>query len=176
MSCCLNVDGRICAGCRLAADDAARVRAAPTAGWVNGCSWWRARSESRLVRRPRRPHRRASAPGPRALLEVMTLDDLDAALLERRGAVDRGACGRRGLAGVAQHSIEGRPGRGRADPRAQAGRGDLGDGMVVAAACTGLIATDASRPSFDDMSAGQSPLEAAVRTPAREPLPPAHFS
>ena len=39
----------------------------------------------------------------------MTLDDLDAALLERRGAVDRGACGRRGLAGVAQHSIEGRP-------------------------------------------------------------------
>jgi carbonyl reductase 1 len=137
---------------------------APPAGWVNGSlvaassfgilAWYD--DPVALTDEPVRQD-----PG-RFATEVMTLDDLDAALLERRGAVDRGACGRRGLAGVAQHSIEGRPGRGRADPRAQAGRGVLRDGTVVAAVCPGMIATDASRPWFDDMSAAQSPLEAAV--------------
>ncbi len=37
-----------------------------------------------------------------------------------------------------------------------------GDGILVNAACPGLVDTDASRPWFDDMSAAQSPDRAAV--------------
>lgn len=46
---------------------------------------------------------------------------------------------------------------------AAAGRreGDLADGTLVAAVCPGLIDTDASRPWFDDMSAAQTPAQAA---------------
>jgi carbonyl reductase 1 len=39
--------------------------------------------------------------------------------------------------------------------------GDLADGTLVAAVCPGLIDTDASRPWFDDMSAAQTPAQAA---------------
>jgi NAD(P)-dependent dehydrogenase (short-subunit alcohol dehydrogenase family) len=38
---------------------------------------------------------------------------------------------------------------------------DLADGTLIAAVCPGLIDTDASRPWFDDMSAAQTPAEAA---------------
>lgn len=37
-----------------------------------------------------------------------------------------------------------------------------GDGILVNAACPGLVDTDASRPWFDDMSAAQSPDRAAM--------------
>jgi carbonyl reductase 1 len=39
---------------------------------------------------------------------------------------------------------------------------DRTDGTLVAAICPGLVATEASRPWFADMSAAQTPAEAAV--------------
>ncbi|WP_437676845.1 SDR family NAD(P)-dependent oxidoreductase [Sorangium sp. So ce131] len=50
-------------------------------------------------------------------------------------------------------------------------------GLLIAALCPGLVDTDASRPWFDDMSAAQSPEEAAKNVlwictqPAEPPLP-----
>ena len=43
-----------------------------------------------------------------------------------------------------------------------AAAGALPDGALVAAVCPGLIDTDASRPWFDDMSAAQTPAQAAT--------------
>lgn len=39
---------------------------------------------------------------------------------------------------------------------------DIGDGMMVAAVCPGLVDTAASRPWFDDMADAQDSAQAAV--------------
>ena len=45
-------------------------------------------------------------------------------------------------------------------------------GLLINAACPGLVDTDASRPWFDDMSAAQSPAKAAVDVVWLATLPP----
>lgn len=48
---------------------------------------------------------------------------------------------------------------------------DVIDGTLVGAICPGLVDTDASRPWFEDMSAAQTPADAAI-APLRLALDP----
>ena len=91
----------------------------------------------------------------------MTLDDVDAMMLLARRR-HRGTAAAGGLAGwinipskvgqVAAVRVFARERRAADAPRRDA----------VAAVCPGLIDTEASRPWFDDMSAAQTPAEAAA--------------
>ena len=73
-----------------------------------------------------------------------SLDAVDALVAEWRAAVK---AGRARVRHVAQHPVEGRPGRGRArDRRASAATTTSRGGVLVAALCPGLIDTAASRP------------------------------
>jgi len=94
--------------------------------------------------------------------DAMTLDDVDATMLGWRDAVVEGRADAEGwpewinipskVGQVASVRVLARE-RRAADAR---------DGTLVAAVCPGLVDTAASRPWFDDMSAAQTPAEAAV--------------
>jgi NAD(P)-dependent dehydrogenase (short-subunit alcohol dehydrogenase family) len=90
-----------------------------------------------------------------------TLEDVEAVLADWRAAVHEDRAEREGWptwinipSKVAQVAAV----RAVAAERRDA---DLADGTLVAAVCPGLIDTDASRPWFDDMSAAQTPAQAA---------------
>jgi carbonyl reductase 1 len=90
------------------------------------------------------------------------LDAVDALVAEWRSAVHRGRAEAEGFgtwlnipSKVAQVAAV----RAVARERRAA---DLAAGRLVMALCPGLIDTDASRPWFDDMSAAQTPAEAAA--------------
>jgi carbonyl reductase 1 len=122
--------------------------------------------ETRFRRRSIPPTRRRRSTGPGGRFGGSVTNAVPSSIVSARMRAfaetvsSRGPRGSR--SGLPASTGSRRSGRGRADPRAQARRGDLRDGTVVAAVCPGLIATDASRPWFDDTSAAQSPLEAAV--------------
>lgn len=94
--------------------------------------------------------------------EALSLDELDATMIAWRDAVLDGSAGDEGwpdwinipskVGQVAAVRVLARE-RRAADAR---------DGTLVAAICPGLVATDASRPWFEDMSAAQTPDAAAV--------------
>ena len=94
--------------------------------------------------------------------DAMTLDDVDATMLDWRDAVVEGRAAAEGwpewinipskVGQVASVRVLARE-RRAADAR---------HGTLVAAVCPGLVDTTASRPWFDDMSAAQTPAEAAV--------------
>jgi carbonyl reductase 1 len=90
-----------------------------------------------------------------------TLDAVDDVVAGWRAAVREGRAEREGWpkwinipSKVAQVAAVRAVAAGRRD-------GDLADGTLIAAVCPGLIDTGASRPWFDDMSAAQTPAEAA---------------
>jgi NAD(P)-dependent dehydrogenase (short-subunit alcohol dehydrogenase family) len=93
--------------------------------------------------------------------EARTLDDVEAVLADWRAAVHEGRAESDGWptwinipSKVAQVAAV------RAVAAACRDR-DLAEGTLIAAVCPGLIDTDASRPWFDDMSAAQTPAQAA---------------
>ena len=90
-----------------------------------------------------------------------TLEDVEDLLAAWRAAVHDGRAGEEGFpewlnvpSKVAQVAAVRTVARQRRER-------DLADGTLVAAVCPGLIDTDASRPWFDDMSAAQTPAQAA---------------
>ena len=94
--------------------------------------------------------------------QACTLEVVDAVVADWRAAVHEGRAEREGWpkwinppSKVAQVAAV----RAVAAERRDA---DLADGTLIAAVCPGLVDTDASRPWFDDMSAAQSPAQAAV--------------
>ncbi len=68
----------------------------------------------------------------------------------------------RGLRHVAEHPVEGRPGRRRPRDRPRTPSGRPRAGCPHRRAVPGLIDTDASRPWFADMSSAQTPEQAAA--------------
>jgi NAD(P)-dependent dehydrogenase (short-subunit alcohol dehydrogenase family) len=94
--------------------------------------------------------------------ESLTLDELDGVMARYVDAVESGVAAREGW--PAHINIPSKIGQTAAmrvlarDQRELAAR----DGRLISAVCPGLIATDASRPWFADMSAAQSPAAAAV--------------
>jgi hypothetical protein len=96
------------------------------------------------------------------LAGARTLDAVDAAVEDWRAAVLAGRAEADGWPGwinipskVAQVAAV----RAAAAPRRDR---DLADGTLLAAVCPGLVDTDASRPWFADMSAAQTPADAAT--------------
>jgi carbonyl reductase 1 len=99
---------------------------------------------------------------PRFAAAAASLDAVDALVAEWRDAVHAGRAEREGFgtwlnipSKVAQVAAV----RAVARERRAA---DLADGRLIAALCPGLIDTDASRPWFEDMSAAQTPAQAAA--------------
>jgi carbonyl reductase 1 len=93
--------------------------------------------------------------------QAATLDDVDAVVAEWRAAVHEGRAESEGWpewinipSKVAQVAAV----RAVAAPRRDS---DLAGGTLIAAVCPGLIDTGASRPWFADMSAAQTPAQAA---------------
>jgi carbonyl reductase 1 len=99
---------------------------------------------------------------PRFAAAAASLDAVDALVAEWRDAVHAGRAEQEGFgtwlnipSKVAQVAAV----RAVARERRAA---DLADGRLIAALCPGLIDTDASRPWFEDMSAAQTPAQAAA--------------
>jgi carbonyl reductase 1 len=99
---------------------------------------------------------------PRFAAAAASLDAVDALVAEWRDAVHAGRAERDGFgtwlnipSKVAQVAAV----RAVARERRAA---DLAEGRLIAALCPGLIDTDASRPWFEDMSAAQTPAQAAA--------------
>jgi carbonyl reductase 1 len=99
---------------------------------------------------------------PRFAAAAARLDAVDALVAEWRDAVHAGRAEREGFgtwlnipSKVAQVAAV----RAVARERRAA---DLAEGRLIAALCPGLIDTDASRPWFEDMSAAQTPAQAAA--------------
>ncbi len=94
--------------------------------------------------------------------ESMTLDDVDELMLAWRDAVIEGRAGDEGWPSwINIPSKVGQVAAVRVAARQRSVAGPSAEQLVVAV-CPGLIDTAASRPWFDDMSAAQSPREAAV--------------
>jgi carbonyl reductase 1 len=108
--------------------------------------------------------------------DIMGLDELDAAMLAWRDAVVAGRADEEGWPDwINIPSKVGQVAAVRVLARERR-RAGLQDGTLVAAVCPGLIDTAASRPWFADMSAAQSPEEAAVPLLdlALDPVDPHH--
>jgi carbonyl reductase 1 len=104
--------------------------------------------------------------------DVMTLDDVDATMLAWRDAVIEGRAAAEGWPDwINIPSKVGQVAAVRVLARERRAL-DAGDGTLIAAVCPGLVDTAASRPWFDDMSAAQTPAQAAV-APLRLALDPA---
>jgi carbonyl reductase 1 len=102
---------------------------------------------------------RGLAPGVRPRFAgARTLDDVDRAVEDWRAAVHAGRAAAEGW--PEWINIPSKVAQVAAVRAAAAGA--LPDGALVAAVCPGLIDTDASRPWFDDMSAAQTPAQAAT--------------
>jgi carbonyl reductase 1 len=94
--------------------------------------------------------------------EAMSLDDVDATMLDWRDAVVEGRAAEEGWPEwINIPSKVGQVAAVRVQARVRRAA-HATDGTVVAAICPGLIDTEASRPWFDDMSEAQTPVEAAV--------------
>jgi carbonyl reductase 1 len=93
--------------------------------------------------------------------QASTLDDVEAVLADWRAAVHDDRAEREGW--PAWINIPSKVAQVAAVRAVAAARGDrdLADGTLIAAVCPGLIDTGASRPWFDDMSAAQTPAQAA---------------
>ena len=90
-----------------------------------------------------------------------TLEDVEAVLADWRAAVHAGRAESEGWpAWINIPSKVAQVAAVRAVAAARRDR-DLAGGTLIAAVCPGLIDTDASRPWFDDMSAAQTPAQAA---------------
>ncbi|GAB3849552.1 Rossmann-fold NAD(P)-binding domain-containing protein [Dactylosporangium cerinum] len=87
---------------------------------------------------------------------AVTLDDLDTVMLDYVDAVETGQAAVRGWPDwINVPSKVGQVAAARVYARSAAGR-------FVAAVCPGLVDTEASRPWFADMSAAQTPMQAAA--------------
>jgi NAD(P)-dependent dehydrogenase (short-subunit alcohol dehydrogenase family) len=97
-----------------------------------------------------------------AAASAETLDAVDEVVAEWRAAVHAGQAVQRGYGAwlnIASKVAQVAAVRAAARDRR---RRDLAEGTLVAALCPGLIDTAASRPWFQDMSAAQTPAEAAA--------------
>jgi NAD(P)-dependent dehydrogenase (short-subunit alcohol dehydrogenase family) len=106
--------------------------------------------------------------------DTMTLDDVDATMSAWREAVLDGTAGAEGWPEwINIPSKVGRVAAVRVLAR-QRRDADQTSGTLIAAVCPGLIDTAASRPWFEDMSAAQSPAQAATEPLclALEPIRP----
>jgi NAD(P)-dependent dehydrogenase (short-subunit alcohol dehydrogenase family) len=114
---------------------------------------------------------------PRFATETMTLDAIDRVMSDYVDAVESGTATHDGWpASINVASKVGQVAAARIfarEQRASAAR----DGRLIAAVCPGLLDTEASRPWFADMSAAQSPAEAAedVLALVTEPVDPAFY-
>jgi NAD(P)-dependent dehydrogenase (short-subunit alcohol dehydrogenase family) len=109
--------------------------------------------------------------------ETMTLDDVDRVMSDYIEAVESGAAVEGGWpSSINIASKVGQVAAARVFAREQRELA-LRDGRLIAAVCPGLVDTDASRPWFADMSAAQSPAEAAedVLALVTEPVDPAFY-
>jgi NAD(P)-dependent dehydrogenase (short-subunit alcohol dehydrogenase family) len=103
--------------------------------------------------------------------ETMTLDDVDATMIDWRDAVLNGTAGAEGWPDwINIPSKVGQVAAVRVLARKRR-EADLASGTLIAAVCPGLIDTAASRPWFTDMSAAQTPAHAAAE-PLRLALDP----
>jgi carbonyl reductase 1 len=103
--------------------------------------------------------------------DTMTLDDVDATMSAWREAVLDGTAGAEGWPEwINIPSKVGQVAAVRVLAR-QRREADQASGTLIAAVCPGLIDTAASRPWFEDMSAAQSPAQAAAE-PLRLALDP----
>jgi carbonyl reductase 1 len=103
--------------------------------------------------------------------DAMTLDDVDATMIAWRDEVLAGTAGAAGWPEwINIPSKVGQVAAVRVLAR-QRRQADTESGTLIAAVCPGLIDTAASRPWFDDMSAAQTPAQAAV-DPLRLALDP----
>jgi NAD(P)-dependent dehydrogenase (short-subunit alcohol dehydrogenase family) len=92
----------------------------------------------------------------------MTLDDVDATMIDWRDAVLNGTAGAEGWPDwINIPSKVGQVAAVRVLARKRR-EADLASGTLIAAVCPGLIDTAASRPWFDDMSGAQTPTQAAA--------------
>ena len=109
--------------------------------------------------------------------DVMTLDDVDATMLDWRDAVVAGRAAEQGWPEwINIASKVGQVAAVRVLARQRRAL-DVASGTLIAAVCPGLLDTAASRPWFNDMSAAQAPAQGAVALLdlALDPAPDSRF-